>query len=53
MDVNDIEQNLFLLGEELREMGVQEPVELLLIGGGVMLTQMQNRTVTSDVDVLA
>jgi hypothetical protein len=40
------------VGEELQDLGVQDQVELLLIGGGFMLTQIQNRTATSDIDVL-
>lgn len=52
MDAKDIIRNLQLVGEELESMKVQDPVELLLIGGGFMLTQIQNRTATSDVDVM-
>lgn len=52
MDANDIERNLFLVGEELQAMGVQEAIELLMIGGGFMLTQIHNRAATGDVDVL-
>jgi len=52
MDAKDIQRYLSLVGKELQAMGVQEPVQLLLIGGGYMLTQVQNRTVTGDVDAV-
>src|SRR5579884_4023189 len=52
MNAQEIVHNLQLLGEELSAMQVQEPVELLLIGGGFMLTQIKNRTFTSDIDVM-
>jgi hypothetical protein len=40
MDAKDIERYLSLLGEELQAIGVQEPIQLLLVGGGYMLTQV-------------
>lgn len=52
MDAGDIERYLTLVGEELKAMNVQEPIQLLLIGGGYMLTQVRNRTVTGDVDAV-
>ena len=52
MNAKDIERYLSLVGKELRAMNVQEPIQLLLIGGGYMLTQVQNRTVTGDVDAM-
>jgi hypothetical protein len=52
MNAQEIIRNLQLLGEELEAMQVQEPVELLLIGGGFMLTQIKNRTFTGDIDVM-
>jgi hypothetical protein len=52
MDAYDIEHNLQALGEELQAMRIQNPVELLMIGGGYMLTQLQNRATTNDVDAL-
>ena len=50
MDAKDIERYLSLVGAELQAMKVQRPIQLLLIGGGYMLTQVCNRTVTGDID---
>src|SRR5215467_7486372 len=52
MNAKDIQRYLSLLGEELQAMNVQEPIQLLLIGGAYMLTQVRNRTVTGDVDAV-
>jgi hypothetical protein len=52
MDARDIERYLALVGEELEAMNVQEPIQLLLIGGGYMLTQIGNRTATGDIDAV-
>ncbi|HEX4203137.1 MAG TPA: hypothetical protein VHZ51_02845 [Ktedonobacteraceae bacterium] len=52
MNANDIERYLSLLGEELQAIGVQEPIQLLLVGGGYMLTQIGNRSLTGDIDAL-
>ncbi len=52
MQKQDIEHNLFLLGEQLEELGCHSPIRLLMIGGGFMLTQIGNRATTDDVDVL-
>jgi hypothetical protein len=52
MNAKDIQRYLSLVGKELQAMNVQEPIRLLLIGGGYMLTQVQNRTVTGDVDAV-
>ena len=52
MEKEDIIRNLKLLGEELVELEIQQPVRLLMIGGGYMLTQIGSRTLTEDVDVL-
>ncbi len=52
MDARDIERYLALVGEELKAMNVQEPIQLLLIGGGYMLTQVGNRTATGDIDAV-
>ena len=52
MDTRDIERYLTLVGEELKAMNVPEPIQLLLIGGGYMLTQVGNRAVTGDVDTV-
>jgi hypothetical protein len=50
MDKDDIIKNLKLLGEELEELEIQKPVHVLMIGGGYMLTQMGNRSLTEDID---
>lgn len=52
MDAKDIERYFSLVGQELKAMGVQEPIQLLLVGGGYMLTQVKNRTVTGDIDTV-
>ena len=43
MDVHDIERYLQLVGDELKEMKVKIPIQLLLVGGGYMLTQVKSR----------
>lgn len=52
MDARDIERYFALVGEELGAMGIEEPVQLLLVGGGYMLTQIRNRTATGDIDAV-
>lgn len=52
MNANDIERYLLLVGEELQAMGLSEPIQLLLVGGGYMLTQVQNRAATGDIDTV-
>ena len=53
MDAMDIVRYLALVGKELKVMNRQEPIQLLLVGGGYMLTQVQGgRTVTGDVDTV-
>src|SRR5947207_16023333 len=52
MNAHDIERYLLLVGEELQTMGVCEPIQLLLIGGGYMLTQVRNRAATADIDTV-
>jgi hypothetical protein len=47
----DIEHALALLGEQLQELGLTQPIRLLMIGGAFMITQIGNREVTRDVDV--
>lgn len=51
MNAKDIQRYLKLLGEELEAIRVQEPLRLLLVGGGYMLTQVKNRVATGDIDV--
>ena len=51
MDKEQIVHNLKLLGEELEALQLTQPVRLLMIGGGYMLTQIGNRSFTEDVDV--
>jgi hypothetical protein len=52
MNARDIEHYLLLVGKELQAMGVNEPIQLLLIGGGYMLTQIHNRAATGDIDTV-
>ncbi len=52
MDVRDIEHYLLLVGKELEALDVQEPIKLLLVGGGYMLAQIRNRTATDDIDAV-
>src|SRR5881394_38644 len=52
MNANDIERYLLLVGEELQAMDISEPIQLLLIGGGYMITQVQNRAATGDIDMV-
>jgi hypothetical protein len=52
MRARDIETYLADLGQELHQIGLQQPVRLLLIGGAFMLTQLHSRRATNDVDVL-
>lgn len=54
MQADDIIFYLSKLGDELEELGISrsDPVELEMIGGGFMLTQVRNRRSTEDVDVL-
>ncbi len=52
MEAQEIEAHLADLGQELQNLGVEEPVRILMIGGAFMLTQLHNRSTTQDVDVL-
>lgn len=52
MQAHEIETYLADLGQQLQQMGVPQPVHLLLIGGAFMLTQLHSRRATNDVDVL-
>lgn len=53
MQKQDIEMYLANLGQELQDLGVTQPVRVLLVGGAFMLTQVRNsRANTNDVDVL-
>jgi hypothetical protein len=52
MHAQDIENYLAELGQELLNLGLQHPIRILLVGGAFMLTQIQNRASTNDVDVL-
>ncbi len=52
MQEQEIRTSLMLVGDELRAMGIRQPVQMLLIGGAYMLTQLHNRAVTRDVDVI-
>lgn len=52
MHAQEIEYYLAELGQALQRLGVQHPIQILLVGGAFMLTQIHNRTSTNDVDVL-
>jgi hypothetical protein len=52
MHAQEIESYLVELGQELQRLGVQHPIRILLVGGAFMLTQIQNRASTNDIDVL-
>jgi hypothetical protein len=52
MDAEDIRVYLTLVGKELKGMRLQEPIKLLMIGGGFMLTQVKNRAATGDIDTV-
>lgn len=52
MQEQEIVGFLSLVGDELQALGVKQPIRLLLIGGAYMLTQIRNRPVTRDVDVI-
>lgn len=52
MQAEEIIHYLELLGEELEALQFQQPVRLLMVGGAYMITQIGNRTVTMDVDVV-
>ena len=52
VQAREIETYLADLGQQLQQMGVPQPVRLLLIGGAFMLTQLHSRRATNDVDVL-
>lgn len=41
MNAKDIERYFTLVGRELENMGMQEPIQLLMIGDGYMLTQVR------------
>ena len=47
----EIEYYLSLLGEQLKELGQRKPIRILMIGGGFMLTQVDMRRTTNDIDV--
>ena len=52
MQAQDIEHYLADLGQALTEMGQQQPLRLLLVGGAFMLTQLGSRRTTNDIDVV-
>lgn len=52
MQAQEIEVYLADLGQELQDLGVEDPIRILMIGGAFMLIQMYNRPATRDVDVL-
>lgn len=52
MREQDIDRCLTQLGQELGNLGVSQPVRVLVIGGTFMLTQVGNRSITEDIDVI-
>ncbi|GCE45927.1 hypothetical protein EI42_01358 [Thermosporothrix hazakensis] len=52
MESQDIERYFIALGEELERSPLQEPVRVLVVGGGYMLLIVKNRKSTEDVDVV-
>ncbi|SRR6266436_2704345 len=52
MQAKDIEKYLARLGQELANLGMQEPVRVLMIGGAYMLLLAKAPRSTDDVDIL-
>ena len=52
MQETEIELLLAELGDALVQLGVQQPIRVLLVGGAFMLTQLHSRATTNDIDVL-
>ncbi len=52
MQAHEIEHALALLGQELQDRGIQHPIRILIVGGAYMVTQLQNRPSTQDIDIL-
>jgi hypothetical protein len=52
MQAKDIEKYLAHLGQELANLGMQEPVRVLMIGGAYMLLLAKAPRSTDDVDIL-
>lgn len=52
MEEHNIKEMLSLLGEELQEMRVKRPIQIILVGGAYMVTQIHNRSTTRDVDII-
>jgi hypothetical protein len=52
MEEHNIIEMLSLVGEELHEMGVKKPIRIILVGGAYMVTQIHNRSMTRDVDII-
>lgn len=52
MRTQGIDRCLTHLGQELSILGIQQPVRVLVIGGTFMLTQIGNRSITEDIDVI-
>jgi hypothetical protein len=52
MHASDVERYLSYLGDELADLGIQSSIRVLLLGGAFMLTQVNVRRTTDDIDVL-
>ncbi|MBE3560766.1 MAG: hypothetical protein IMW89_16325 [Ktedonobacteraceae bacterium] len=51
MRSQDIYQLLTELGSELEHLGLDDTLEIMMIGGAYMLTHLQNRDFTEDIDI--
>ena len=52
MEGQEIEQYFQLLGDELEQLGIQEPVRMMIVGGAYMALAVKARRSTEDVDVV-
>lgn len=52
MQAKEIDNCLRQLGQELSNQGIHQPIRVLVIGGTFMLTQVGNRSITEDIDVI-
>src|SRR5436305_14102111 len=52
MQLQEIERYLAELGQELQLLGLRRPFRVLLVGGAFMLTQIDSRRTTNDIDVV-
>jgi hypothetical protein len=48
----EIEDAFAALGQDLQQLGVQQPIRILVVGGAFMLPQLHNRLATKDIEAL-